>query len=47
MSVQCERATRAVVGAPIGVFERWLSLWVVLCIGAGILPPREINFSGE
>ncbi len=23
-------------GSPIGVFERYLSVWVALCIGAGI-----------
>ena len=24
------------MSAPLGVFERWLSLWVALCIAAGI-----------
>ncbi|PKO85079.1 MAG: arsenical-resistance protein, partial [Betaproteobacteria bacterium HGW-Betaproteobacteria-12] len=37
MSAQCEVAGRQIAGAPIGFFERWLSLWVVLCIVAGIL----------
>ena len=37
MSAQCNVAGRQIAGAPIGFFERWLSLWVVLCIGAGIL----------
>jgi arsenite transporter len=23
-------------GAPLGFFERWLTLWVFLCIGVGI-----------
>jgi ACR3 family arsenite transporter len=35
MSVQCE--TPAVPGeSPLGFFERYLTLWVFLCIGAGI-----------
>ena len=36
MSAQCEVAGKQIAGAPIGFFERWLSLWVVLCIVAGI-----------
>ena len=31
MSAQCEAA-----GAPLGVFERYLTLWVFLCIGVGV-----------
>lgn len=36
MSVQCEVTARAAAGAPMSVFERFLSLWVFLCIVAGI-----------
>lgn len=37
MSAQCEVAVKQAAGAPMGFFERWLSVWVVLCIVAGIL----------
>ncbi len=36
MSLQCEVAAKEIAGSPMGFFERWLSLWVVLCIAAGI-----------
>ena len=36
MSAQCEVADRAASGAPMSLFERWLTLWVFLCIVAGI-----------
>ena len=36
MSVQCEVTARAAAGAPMGVFERYLTVWVFLCIVAGI-----------
>ncbi|MCX8017199.1 MAG: ACR3 family arsenite efflux transporter [Rhodocyclaceae bacterium] len=36
MSAQCEIAVKAAHGAPMSLFERWLSLWVFLCIVAGI-----------
>ncbi|CAB1368524.1 Arsenical-resistance protein Acr3 [Denitratisoma oestradiolicum] len=36
MSVQCEVATKAEVGLPMGFFERYLTVWVFLCIVAGI-----------
>ena len=36
MSAQCEATLKAAVGAPMSVFERYLSLWVFLCIVAGI-----------
>ena len=41
MSAQCEvtgkRAARMVgAAAPMSVFERWLTLWVALCIVAGV-----------
>jgi ACR3 family arsenite transporter len=37
MSSQCEVAAKQIAGSPMGFFERWLSLWVVLCIVAGIV----------
>ncbi len=36
MSVQCETTAKKAAGAEMGFFERWLSLWVGLCILAGI-----------
>jgi len=36
MSAQCEVTAKVAVGAPLSLFERWLSLWVFLCILAGI-----------
>ena len=36
MSVQCETAVKAGVGATMSLFERYLTLWVFLCIVAGI-----------
>ena len=37
MSAQCEATARLAAGAPMSVFERWLTLWVALCIVAGVL----------
>jgi len=37
MSTQCEVAARQLAGAPMGFFERWLTLWVFLCIIAGTI----------
>ncbi len=37
MSAQCEVAAKQAAGAPMSVFERYLSLWVFLCIVAGIV----------
>src|SRR5574340_1779476 len=42
MSAQCEVAAKrgarmAGAAAPMSVFERWLTLWVALCIVAGVL----------
>lgn len=37
MSAQCNVAGKQIAGAPMGFFERYLSLWVLLCIVAGIL----------
>jgi arsenite transporter len=36
MSVQCEVTAKAAAGAPMSFFERYLTLWVFLCIVAGI-----------
>jgi len=36
MSVQCEITARKSAGAEMGFFERYLTLWVALCIIAGI-----------
>ena len=36
MSAQCEVAGKRAAGSPMGLFERYLTLWVFLCIGAGI-----------
>ncbi|MCQ4347340.1 ACR3 family arsenite efflux transporter [Pseudomonas stutzeri] len=37
MSSPCEVAAKQAAGAPLGFFERYLTLWVLLCIGAGTL----------
>lgn len=36
MSVQCEITAKAETGARLGLFERYLTLWVVACIAIGI-----------
>jgi ACR3 family arsenite transporter len=36
MSAQCETTAKRAAGSPMGVFERYLTLWVFLCIVAGI-----------
>ena len=36
MSVQCETTAKKSAGADMGLFERYLSLWVAMCIIAGI-----------
>ena len=36
MSVQCEVAIKQSAGAPMSVFERYLTIWVFLCIVTGI-----------
>lgn len=36
MSVQCEVTSKEASGADMGIFERFLSLWVFLCITIGI-----------
>ena len=40
MSVQCKSTSRRAGGADMPFFERYLSLWVVLCIVVGILLGR-------
>ena len=37
MSCPCEVAAKQAAGAPLGFFERYLTLWVFLCIVAGTL----------
>ncbi len=37
MSTQCETTAKKAAGAPMGVFERYLTVWVFLCIAVGIL----------
>ena len=37
MSAQCETTAKRGSGAPMSVFERYLSLWVFVCIVVGIL----------
>ncbi|MDY6956628.1 MAG: ACR3 family arsenite efflux transporter [Pseudomonadota bacterium] len=37
MSAQCEVTAKAAAGEPMSVFERFLTVWVFLCIGVGIL----------
>ena len=37
MSAQCEVAVKQSAGAPMSVFERYLTVWVFLCIVAGVL----------
>ncbi|GAB3372762.1 arsenic resistance protein [Azotobacter armeniacus] len=37
MSSPCEVAAKQATGAPLGFFERYLTLWVFLCIVAGTL----------
>ena len=36
MSVQCEATAKQATGSAMGFFERYLTLWVALCIVAGI-----------
>jgi ACR3 family arsenite transporter len=37
MSVQCEVTAKQAAGAPMSVFERYLTVWVFLCIVVGIV----------
>ena len=36
MSAQCEATLKAAAGVPMSVFERYLTVWVFLCILAGV-----------
>ncbi|MBV2217206.1 MAG: ACR3 family arsenite efflux transporter, partial [Diaphorobacter sp.] len=36
MSAQCETTAQRAAGAPMSVFERYLTVWVLLCIVVGI-----------
>ena len=36
MSAQCEATLKQAAGLPMSVFERYLTVWVFLCIVAGI-----------
>ncbi len=51
MSAQCETTAKRAAGAPMGVFERWLSFWVALCIvvgvGLGQLLPMPFQLLGR
>jgi arsenite transporter len=51
MSVQCDVTTKRSAGASMSLFERWLTLWVALCIVAGIglgqLFPAPFQFLGR
>lgn len=40
MSVQCESTGKRAAGAPLTLFERYLTLWVLVCIAAGIVLGR-------
>jgi ACR3 family arsenite transporter len=37
MSAQCETTAKRAAEAPMSLFERWLTLWVALCIVAGVV----------
>ncbi|MBI2318933.1 MAG: ACR3 family arsenite efflux transporter, partial [Betaproteobacteria bacterium] len=37
MSAQCEVTVKQAAGVPLNFFERYLTLWVALCIAAGIV----------
>jgi len=37
MTAQCEVTAKQAAGLPMTLFERWLSLWVALCIVAGVV----------
>jgi ACR3 family arsenite transporter len=36
MSARCEVTAKRATGAPMSVFERYLTLWVFICILVGI-----------
>ena len=51
MSIQCEVTAKQASGAPISFFEKYLTLWVFLCIVAGIalgqVAPSFFQFLGR
>jgi len=51
MTAQCEVTAKKAAGSPMGSFERYLSVWVFLCIAAGItlgqLFPGLFHFVGR
>ena len=51
MSAQCEIAGKQAAGVPMSLFERWLSLWVAMCIlvgiGLGQFFPAPFQFLGR
>jgi ACR3 family arsenite transporter len=51
MSVQCEVTVKAATGAPMSFFERYLTLWVFLCIilgvALGLLLPAPFQVLGR
>jgi len=51
MSAQCDITAKAISGNPLGFFERYLTLWVLLCILAGIglghTFPQPFNLLGR
>jgi len=51
MSTQCEVTAKKAAGSPMAFFERYLSLWVFLCIAVGIglgqLFPGFFQFIGR
>jgi ACR3 family arsenite transporter len=51
MSAQCEIAGKAAARAPMGVFERYLTVWVAVCIVAGVVLghflPAPFHFVGR
>jgi ACR3 family arsenite transporter len=50
MTAQCEITARKSAGAEMGFFERWLTVWVFLCIAIGIglgqMFPAPFHFLG-
>jgi ACR3 family arsenite transporter len=51
MSAQCEATAKAMSGAPLGFFERYLTVWVFLSIVAGIgtgqVAPTGVHWLGR
>jgi ACR3 family arsenite transporter len=51
MSAQCEVTAKRAAGAPLGFFERWLTLWVFLAIVVGVaigqIAPGPVHVLGN